>query len=448
MAKIVIVGGGAAGASAAARAKRLDPNAEVLLIEATSMITHAPCGIPYAVAGVVEDVAKLRTYSPEEFQRERGIRVLTRTRAIDIDVDKRTLTVSRNGSVEKIEWDKLVLATGAKPLVPKMPGVDLGGILTLRHPEDVMRIKELVAKANSVAVVGGGYIGIEMAEALLKLGKRVVLFEALDQLLPASLDSDMANLVAEEMKKKGVELHLSEKVVEFAGSDRVSKIVTEKGEYEVDGVILAIGVKPDADLALKAGIKLGETGAVHVNEFMETSTPDIYAAGDLVEKTHRVTKRKVWIPLAPSANKEGQVAGGNAARGRVLRFPGIVGTAVTKFFDLYIARTGLTEREASSNGFNYEAKTIKARTKAHYYPGWSEVHLKMVIERNSGRILGVQSLGWDPIVASYVDVAAVAIEREMTIEDLFFADLGYTPATSPVWAPLITAARVLSKGKF
>ena len=447
MARVVIIGGGAAGASAAARARRLDPNAEIVMIEAGSMITHAPCGIPYAVSGVVADYKSLMTYSPEEFEKERNIKVLVNAKAVDVDPDKRTVTVVRGGRGETLQWDKLIVATGARPLVPRIPGVELPGILTVRLPDDVPMLKSELAGASTVGVVGGGYIGVEMAEALLHLGKKVVLFEMMDRLLPAALDADMASLVADEMKKRGVELHLGEKVVEFRGSGgRVSAVVTDKGEYRVDKVILAVGVKPDVDLALKAGAKLGETGAVAVNEYMETAAPDVYAAGDVAEKVHRLTGRKVWIPLAPSANKEGQVAGGNAVKGRALRFPGVVGTAVTKFFDLYIARTGLGEEEAQRLGIKYDKAVIKARTKAQYYPGYAPVHVKMLADQ-SGRILGVQVLGWDHIVAAYADIVAVAIERGATIEDLFFADIGYMPATAPVWHPLIVAARVLSRGK-
>lgn len=447
MVKVVIIGGGAAGASAAARARRLDPNAEITMVEAGSMITHAPCGIPYAVSGVVPDYKSLMTYTPEEFEKERNIKVLINTKAIDVDPDKRTVTISRGGKTEVLQWDKLIIATGAKPLVPKIPGAELPGILTVRLPDDVPSLKAELADAATIGIVGGGYIGVEMAEAALHLGKKVVLFEMMDRLLPAALDADMAAILADEMKKKGVELHLGEKVVEFRGSGgKVSAVVTEKGEYKVDKVIMAVGVKPDVDLALKAGAKLGETGAVAVNEYMETSATDVYAAGDVVEKVHRLTGRKVWIPLAPSANKEGQVAGGNAVKGRVLRFPGVVGTAVTKFFDLYVARTGLSEEEAQRLGIKYEKAVIKARTKAQYYPSYAPVHVKMLAD-TSGRILGVQVLGWDHIVAAYADIAAVAIERGATIEDLFFSDIGYMPATAPVWHPLIVAARVLSKGR-
>ncbi|MFB6491146.1 MAG: FAD-dependent oxidoreductase [Thermoproteus sp. AZ2] len=448
MTRVVIIGGGAAGASAAARARRLDPSAEIVMIEAGEMITHAPCGIPYAVSGVVPDYKSLMTYTPEEFEKERNIKVLIRTRAVDVDPDKRTVTIVRGDREEKLQWDKLIVAAGARPLVPKIPGVDLAGVLTLRLPDDVPMLKAELSNASTVGIVGGGYIGVEMAESLLTLGKKVLLFEMFNRVLPTALDDDMAAVVADEMKKRGVELHLGEKVVELKGSGgRVAEVVTEAGSYKVDKVVLAVGVRPDVDLAVKAGAKLGETGAVEVNEYMETSRPDVYAAGDVAEKTHKLTGKKVWIPLAPSANKEGQVAGGNAVKGRVLRFPGVVGTAVTKFFDLYIARTGLSEFEAQQAGLKYDKAVIKARTKAQYYPGYAQVQVKMLAEQGTGRILGVQVVGWDHVAASYADIAAVAIERGMTIEDLFFADLGYSPPTAPVWHPLIVAARVLSRGK-
>jgi Uncharacterized NAD(FAD)-dependent dehydrogenases len=208
MARVVIIGGGAAGASAAARARRLDPNAEIVMIEAGSMITHAPCGIPYAVSGVVADHKSLMTYSPEEFEKERNIKVLVNAKAVDVDPDKRTVAVVRGGRGETLQWDKLIVATGARPLVPRIPGVELPGILTVRLPDDVPILKSELAGASTVGVVGGGYIGVEMAEALLHLGKKVVLFEMMDRLLPAALDADMASLVADEMKKRGVELDL------------------------------------------------------------------------------------------------------------------------------------------------------------------------------------------------------------------------------------------------
>jgi NADPH-dependent 2,4-dienoyl-CoA reductase/sulfur reductase-like enzyme len=395
--------------------------------------------MPYAIGGLVKSQDDLMTYSPEVFERERNIKVLIRSEVVDVDVEKRNVIVKRGGSIEKITWDKLVIATGAKPLIPNIPGVELKGVLTMRHPDEVPSLKEHFEKAKTVAIVGGGYIGVEMSEVLL--------FEMFDQVLPSALDPDVAALVAEEMKARGVELHLGERVVEFRGTDHINKVVTEKGEYAVDKVLLAVGVRPNVDLAVRAGAKLGETGAVYVNEYMETTVPDVYAAGDVAEKVHRLTGKRVWIPLAPTANKEGQVAGGNAVRGRVLKFPGVVGTAVTKFFNLYIARTGLGEREAAQLGFKTQSALIKARTKAHYMPGGGVVHVKLIAEESTGRILGGQIVGEGQVVASYADILAVALQSGYTVSDLFFSDIGYMPDTAPVWHPLVVAARVLSRGR-
>jgi NADPH-dependent 2,4-dienoyl-CoA reductase/sulfur reductase-like enzyme len=446
MKKIVVVGGGAAGASAASRAKRLDPSSEVILVEKSDMITHAPCGIPYYIENLVKERNDLITYTAEQFEKERGIKVYLNSEVIDIDVDKRSIEILKNGSREKITWDRLILATGAEPSKPPVPGTDLEGVLTIHHPAEADYLRKKIEDMRVVAVVGGGYIGIELAEALHQIGKKVLLFELTDQLLPTSLDKDMASIVAEYMRSKGIELHLSEGLKEIIGKERVEKLITEKSEYAVDGVILATGVKPNNLLAKKIGLKLGVAGAVEVNEYMETNIPDIYAAGDLVEKYHKILKKKVWIPLAPTANKEGLVAGANAVKGRFLRFPGVVGTAVTKFFDLYIARTGISEREASENNIKVESRVIKVRTKAHYYPGGAEANIKILVESGSGRILGAQAIGRDPVVASYIDIMAIVIERGMSIEELFFSDLGYMPATAPVWHPLVVAARVMSKG--
>ena len=446
MKKIVVVGGGAAGASAASRAKRLDPSSEVILVEKSDMITHAPCGIPYYIEKLVNERNDLVTYTAEQFEKERGIKVYLNSEVIDIDVDKRSIEILKNGSREKITWDRLILAMGAEPSKPPVPGTDLDGVLTIHHPAEADYLRKKIEDMRIVAVIGGGYIGIELAEALHQIGKKVLLFELMDQLLPTSLDKDMASIVAEYMRSKGIELYLSEGLREIIGRGRVEKLITEKGEYAVDGVFLATGVKPNNSLAKKIGLKLGVAGAVEVNEYMETNIPNIYAAGDLVEKYHKILKKKVWIPLAPAANKEGLVAGANAVKGRFLRFPGVVGTAVTKFFDLYIARTGISEREASENNIKVESRVIKVRTKAHYYPGGAEANIKILVESGSGRILGAQAIGRDPVVASYIDIMAIVIERGMSIEDLFFSDLGYMPATAPVWHPLVVAARVMSKG--
>jgi NADPH-dependent 2,4-dienoyl-CoA reductase/sulfur reductase-like enzyme len=448
MVRVVIVGGGAAGASAAARAKRFDPGAEVMLVEATDMITHAPCAIPYAIAGIVKSRDDMAMYTAEEFEKERGVKVYINTKVIDVDADKRVVYIDRNGSIDRLSWDRLVVATGAIPSIPRIPGIDLEGVISLRHPAYVGGIRRALENANSVAIVGGSYLGIEIAEALLSLGKKVILIEKENQLLPLTLDSDMGEVVARDVVSKGVELHLNESLVEIGGGDRVRYIATNRNSYNVDAVILATGVKPNVEIALKAGIKLGVTGAIYVNEYMETNIEDIYAAGDVAEKFHRILKKSIWIPLATHANKEGQVAGANTIRKRSIRFPGVIGTAVTRFFNMYIAKTGLNTKEAIENGIKVDARVIKARTKAHYFPGAVDVYVKLVIEQSTGKIIGAQIVGWDHSVAGYIDVIAAAITNNMTIEDLFFLDIGYTPSTSPVWHPLIISARVLSKGRF
>jgi len=446
--RIVVIGGGAAGASAASRAKKLNPQAEVFLIERTYMITHGPCGIPYFVEGLVGSKDDLITYTPEEFEKERGIKVLVNSEVTDIDVSRRLVTVEKkNGVAEKIQWDKLIISTGAVPAVPKIAGIDLENVVSIRHPAEADKVKEAVSKAKRVAIVGGGYIGLELSEAVKELGKSVVLIEMTDQLLPGSIDQDVSKIIEDEMLKRGIELKKRSKVVELRGKGSVEKVLTESEEIDAEAVILATGVKPDTSLAKRAGIKLGSTGAIETNEYMETNIEGVYAAGDVAEKYHKIKREKVWIPLAPSANKEGQVAGANAALGRALTFPGIVGTAITKFFDLYIGRAGINSNEAEKYGYKPVSKLIKARTSAHYYPRGGYVHIKLIADELSRKIIGAQIVGNDIAVAGYTDIASIAIERGMTIEDLYFSDLGYMPATSPVWHPLIVAARVLSGGK-
>ncbi len=445
----MIIGAGAAGASAAARARRLDPEAEIVMFDKGPFISHAPCGIPYYVGGVVKEAADLAIYSPEEFARERRVDVRINAEVTEIDLRSRTVKVREGNTTNTYQWDKLIIATGAKPITLPVEGSDLKGILTLRLPHEAPVLRAEVERARVVAVVGGGYIGLEMAEALVNLGKKVILFEMMPHVLPTTFDEDMAKLVHDELAKHGVELHLNEKVVGFSGvNGEVRKVITEKGEYEVDKVVMGVGVRPDTDLAVKAGIKLGETRAIWVNEYMETSEPDVYAAGDVAETWNLITGKRMYIALAPPANKMGQVAGANAVKGRFLKFPGVIGTAITKVFDLYVARTGLTERQAREEGFKPVSATIRARTTAHYYPGGVQVSIKMVADEPSGRVLGVQIIGPDKIVAGYIDTAAALIGRGATIDDVFFADLSYSPPTAPVWHPIITAARVLSKGRF
>ncbi|MGC9186562.1 MAG: FAD-dependent oxidoreductase [Fervidicoccaceae archaeon] len=447
--RIVVIGGGAAGASAASRAKKLNPEAEVILVERTDMITHGPCGIPFYIEGLVKTKDDLITYSPEEFEKERGIRVLINTEATEVNPNEKTITLKKinDGKEEKISWDKLVIATGALPSIPKIPGTDLEGVITIRHPADADRIKERIQKAEKVVIIGGGYIGIELSEAISFLGKSVTLIEMTEQLLPGSIDPDISKVIEEEIIKKGIILKKKTNTIAIEGKGKVERVVTDMEEIKAEVVIMATGVRPDTTLAKLAGVKIGNTGAIETNEYMETNVDGIYAAGDVVEKYHKIKREKVWISLAPSANKEGQVAGANASLGRVIKFPGIVGTSITRFFEMYIGRTGVTESEAKKYGFSPMSKIVKVRTSAHYYPKGGLVYVKIIADESTKKIIGAQIVGYDDSVAGYTDIASLAIEKGMSIEELYFSDLGYMPAVSPVWHPLIVAARVLSGGR-
>lgn len=433
----VIVGGGPAGMTAASRVKRLKPSARVAVFERSSYVSYAPCGTPYYVGGLVDNIDKLVHYTVDEFRR-RGIDVFTRVEVVDAGggfVEVR----SKDGE-RKVEWGKIIVATGARPRLPPIKGLDLEGVLTLRTLEDAERVKAQVEKARRVAVIGGGYIGLELAENLRRLGKHVLLFEILPHVMP-NLDTDVAAIVEEELRRNGVELHLAEGVDEIMGGERVEEVATSKGVYEADLVLVATGVKPETQLPEKLGVKLGASGAVAVNKRMETGVEGVYAAGDVAEAINLVTGKPDWFPLAPVANKMGYVAGVNAAGGYV-EFPGAVGTAVTKVFDLEVGRTGLTEERAVREGFDPVSVRVKAGTRSSYYPGATEVTVKLVADRKTGRLLGGQLAGREGVLAR-VNTLAALLSKGATVEDLFYTDLGYAPPFAPVWDPLIVASRVL-----
>jgi len=438
--RVVVVGGGASGMSAASRVKRLLPKADVKVFERSGFVSYAPCGIPYLLGGVVGSLDKLVHYSVDFFRERRGIDV--HVHASVEDAGKDYVEVSEGGRSKRYDWDVLVLATGARPVVPPIPGVELEGVLTLRNLEDGAKAKEMLARAERVGVVGGGYIGLEVAENLVRLGKKVLMFEMLPHIMP-TLDHDVAKRVERELVEYGVELHLSEKVVEFGGGERVSRVVTEKGSYDVDLVFMAVGVRPDTALAERLGLKLGETRAVWTDSRMRTSLENVYAVGDVAETVNLVTGKRDWIPLAPAANKMGFVAGSNIA-GMDIEFPGVVGTAITKAFGLEIGRTGLSEAQAKRLDYDVVSVSISAKTRAGYYPEPKAIKVKLVAEAESGRLLGAQVVGYEGVLARINTVAAL-LPWGATVRDLFFADLAYAPPFAPVWDPLVVAARVLMK---
>ncbi|WP_202318530.1 FAD-dependent oxidoreductase [Archaeoglobus neptunius] len=433
--KVVVVGGGAAGMSAASRVKALKSGWDVIVFEETSFVSHAPCGIPYVVEGL-SDPSHLMYYPPEFFREKRGIDLHMNARVVE--AGDGFIRVLENGQEKKYEWDKLIIATGALPKTPPFEGLDLKNVFTVRHPSQAEELRNAVIKARNVVIVGAGYVGVEMAEAAAEQGKKVTVIEYLDQPLP-NLDKDVAETVRQEIEKR-VDLRLQERVLAFEGNEMVRKVVTDKGEYPADVVIVATGVKANTAIAEQIGCRIGETGAIWTDSRMQTNIENVYAAGDCAETVHMITGKRVWIPLAPPGNKMGYVAGVNAAGGDI-EFPGVLGTQLTKFFDFEIGATGLTEKAAINEGFEVKTATIKAKTRVHYYPGARDTTLKVVAEKETNRVLGAQVLGAD--VAMRVNVFASMIQAGFTTRDIFFADLGYAPPFTPIWDPIVVSARVL-----
>jgi NADPH-dependent 2,4-dienoyl-CoA reductase/sulfur reductase-like enzyme len=438
--KIVVVGGGAAGMAAAASARRVNPSAEITVLEASRYVSYGSCGIPYYLGGLVEDVSRLVTYTPEEFKRSRRVEVQINSYVKSINARSKTLVyVSEKGEEKEIGFDVLILATGAKPLVPKMEGLGLKGIHTVRFLDGAVKLKEDLARSRRVTIIGAGYIGLELAENLRRIGKEVTILELLPRPMP-NVDQELSTVISRELARNGVKLELNKRVVGFKGRERVEKVVAEDAEYETDLVVIAVGVRPNVSLARQAGVELGESGAIKTNSRMETSVKGIFAAGDNCEAQHIVLNKPVYIPLAQTANKMGYVAGANAAGGDE-EFPGVVGSAITRVFNLEVGRTGLGEEEAEKHGFETKSVLIKARSRAGYFPGGGDIWVKLIIEKPSGRIIGGQIVGYEG-VWSRIAALSLAITSRLTVKQIVFSDLPYAPPFSPVWDPLITAARV------
>ena len=444
MSQLLIIGGSDAGISAALRAREIDPSVNVAVVVADAFPNYSICGLPFYVSGEVPDWHSLAHRTREEIERE-GIRLLLNHTARAIDSVKKTVEVDdTTGRVQSLSYDRLVIATGAAPIRPPIAGLDLPGVYLLHTMEDSFRIHAHVTErhSQSALIVGGGYIGLEMAEALGHLGLKVVLIEALPHVMPP-VDPDIAEHIEKELTSRGVELHLEEPVQGFEGNGSVKRVVTGQAGYDVDFVVLAIGVRASSRLAGEAGVPIGATGAIQVDASMATSVPDVYAAGDTAEAHHLVTGRPAYIPLGTTANKQGRVAGENAAGGR-LSFEGIVGTAITRVFELEVGRTGLTEGQAREAGFDPVSSVITHRSRAAFFPGSQPITAKLIADRTSGRLLGAQVAGKDG-AAKRIDVPAVAIQQGLPASALPDLDLSYAPPFSPVWEAVQIAAQDLEK---
>jgi len=443
--RMVVVGGDAAGMSAAARARRLlgPDELEVLAFERGPRTSYAACGLPYHVQGLVADPEDLVARTPEQFAAA-GITALVHHEVVAIDTSARIVDVHdlRTGSTLTESWDELVVATGATALRPDLPGIDTDGVQHLRTIDDAVALDRRIEQgATRAVVVGAGYVGVEVAEALLARGLSVTVVDAAERPLAATLDPPMAALVDERMRSKGVDLRLSCAVEGFEGAaGALRAVATSAGTVEADVAVLGLGVRPATHLAIDAGIPAGDTGGLVVDDRMHTPVDGVWAAGDCVESRHRVTGRSVVVALGTHANKQGRVVGSNLGGGDA-RFPGVLGTAVTKFCELEIGRTGLGAEEAREL-WDVEVGSVTSRTRARYYPGTQPAEVQVVYRRDDGVLLGAQVVG-GPGTAKRIDAFAVAIWNGMAVEDLAMADLSYAPPFSPVWDPVVRAAAVV-----
>jgi len=451
--RIVVIGGVATGPKAAARARRCAPNADITLIEKGRLLSYAGCGMPYYISGDIPDCNELmcNPYGTVRnavfFRNVKGIKTLTKTLAEFIDREKKEVGVVDLETQKRtaIPYDKLVLGTGAYHFRPPIEGSDLYRIFVLGHPDDAIAIHDAAQNedVNKVAVFGAGLIGMEVTEALSKLGLQVVVVEMMEQLLPKILDAEMAAFLAKYIESQGVNLLLSEKAVKLEGDDRnnIRKVITDQREVDADLVIAGVGVRPNVELAKNAGLEIGKTGAIAVNEFMQTSDPDIYAGGDCVENTHLITGDKVYVPLGSTANKHGRVIGTNITGGSE-KFRGILGTTIFKVFDYTVGATGLTEKAARRLGYTVVTCLAPGPDCAHYYPRHKSILTKLVANKENGKILGAQIIGAGN-VDKRLDVIVSTIMYGGTAEDIASLDLGYAPPYSNAVDNIAQAANII-----
>lgn len=439
--KILIIGGDAAGMSAAMQMVRNSSAHEITVLEKGGVYSYGQCGLPYVISGKIESTDELIARTPSTFKEKYGIdaRVFHEVQKVDAENKMVSGINHSNGETFSLPFDRLLIATGVSSVVPKWEGVTLPGIFSLKTIPDAKAIMDYLDEdINNVTVIGGGYIGLEMAESFAEAGKKVTIIERNEQLAKI-FDTDMAELIHEEALRQNIVLKMGESVEAFGGSDHVESVKTDKGEYETDLVLVAVGVKPNTSFLEGTGIKTIGNGAIQVNAYMQTSIEDIYAAGDCATQYHRVKEKDDHVPLGTHANKQGQIAGLNMVDVQKT-FKGIVGTSIIKFFDLTLGRTGLSEKEAKIMNIPCGSVTITASDIAGYYPDDKKMKLKLVYHKETHKVLGGQIIGENG-VDKRIDVLATAIFHSMTTEELLDLDLAYAPPYNGVWDPVQQAAR-------
>jgi NADPH-dependent 2,4-dienoyl-CoA reductase/sulfur reductase-like enzyme len=437
--RLLIIGGVAAGMSAAAKARRINPQLEITVYTQEEYISYAGCGLPYFIGDKISDKKSLIARTIEDFATQ-NIIVNTRTKVEKIR-DKSKILILKDlvdNNMYEDYYDKLIIATGARPFIPPMEGIELEGIFTLRTINDSLAIKDYLKKRKSgkATIIGGGYIGLEMAENLYDKGWKVSIIEKAPHIIP-NMDEDMASIVTEYLEDKGIKVYTGITVKGFSGNGVVNKVITDKEDINTDFVLLSIGVIPNSEITKDTDIELGPRNAILVNNKMETNVKDIYAAGDCATTTHLITGEDVYIPLGTTANKQGKTAGENVAGGESF-FKGVLGTGIARVLEMEMSRTGLSENECKRLGIDYVAKQIKSRSAAHYCPDSGSAYVKLIANKQNNRLIGAQILGYKG-AAMRIGMLATAITMKATIEDLIDMDLAYSPPFSPVWDPVLIA---------
>ena len=441
--KIIIIGGVAGGATAAARIRRLDEKAEIIIFERSGYISYANCGLPYYIGGVIEDKEDLTLQTPEGFYRRFRIKAKVGHEVTDIDAKSKTVSVIdlKTGASFTESYDKLILSPGAKPILPDSY-TENERTFTLRTVEDTLKIRAFIEQEQpkTAVVIGGGFIGLEMAENLTELGIKTTIIQRGNHLLP-TVDCDMASFIHTSFRSRGVQLLLNSSAEKMSVTgDKVLLELTDGGQISADMAVISVGVVPENTLAKKAGLELGVKGAIKVNSKMETSVPDIYAVGDAVQVKHFITEQDVLISLAGPANKQGRIAADNIC-GLDSEYKGSQGSSVIKLFDLTVATTGINEQQAKASGYEYEKVILTQNSHAGYYPNATAMTLKLIFEKESLRILGAQIVGYDG-VDKRIDVIATAIRARLGADELKDLDLAYAPPYSSAKDPVNMAGFV------
>jgi NADPH-dependent 2,4-dienoyl-CoA reductase/sulfur reductase-like enzyme len=442
--RLVVIGGDAAGGSAASQAKKRRPDLDVVMFERGRATSYSACGIPYWISGAVDEEASLVARTPEQ-HRAAGIDVRMRTAVVGIDLDRQVVHWrDLDGGGKGTEpYDDLVYATGSVPMRPPVPGIDADGVYGVQVLDDGAALRAELDRdsVRRVVVVGGGYIGLEIAEACRMRGLDVTVVDR-SATPVGTFDPDVGAQIADAVRDEGIEMVLSDGVaaIDVDAEGRAHAVVTASGRgLPADLVVLGLGVRPDVRLAQEAGIPLGTSGGIAVDQRMRTRVDGVWAAGDCVESRHRLSGQRVVVALGTHANKQGRVAGINIGGGYAT-FPGVIGTAVTKVCNLEAARTGLSSAEAEAAGYSFVKAAVDSTTKAGYFPGAEPIRVTMIAERRSGRLLGAQVVGREA-AAKRIDALAICIWNEMTVDEVLSLDLSYAPPFSPVWDPVLIAAR-------